>query len=192
MKVIALGASNSKASINKTLASYAANLIHGAEVEVLDLNDYQMPLFSVDTEQDVGQHPLAKRFLDKIASADAIIISYAEHNGGYTAAYKNVFDWASRIDAKVFQGKPALWLATSPGPGGAKSVLSSAVNSAPFFNAQLVGSMSVPSFYENFSTDQNRVVNSDIQSELEDLTGRLQEMLAATRVSEAAETAECA
>ena len=41
MKIIAFGASSSKKSINKTLATYVASLVKGAKVEVLDLNDYE-------------------------------------------------------------------------------------------------------------------------------------------------------
>jgi len=44
-KIIAFGASSSKTSINKKLATYAAHLFEGATVEVLDLNDYEMPIF---------------------------------------------------------------------------------------------------------------------------------------------------
>ena len=54
MKVIAFAASNSQNSINKRLASYAAGLIQGAEVEVLDLNDYELPLFSEDKEKELA------------------------------------------------------------------------------------------------------------------------------------------
>lgn len=54
MKVIAFAASSSKESINKQLVTYAANLIENAEVEVLDLNDYELPLFSVDKEKRIG------------------------------------------------------------------------------------------------------------------------------------------
>lgn len=46
MKIIAFGASTSSTSINKTLATYAANLVEGADVQVLDLNRYDVPLFS--------------------------------------------------------------------------------------------------------------------------------------------------
>lgn len=173
MKVLALGASNSKTSINKTLASYAAALLDDVGVEILDINDYAMPLFGVDIEAEIGQHPLAEKFLGKIAAADAIIISFAEHNGSYTAAYKNLFDWASRIDRKVFQGKPALWLATSPGSGGARNLLSLAVNSAPHFGAELVGSLSVPSFYDSFNTEAGKLVNPELQMKLEGLLDRL-------------------
>ena len=56
MKIIAFGASPSKNSINKKLATYAATLFENAEVEVLDLNDFQMPIFTVDIEPAIGQH----------------------------------------------------------------------------------------------------------------------------------------
>ena len=54
MKIIAFGGSPSKNSINKKLATYAANLFENAEVEVLDLNDFQMPIFTVDIEKEIG------------------------------------------------------------------------------------------------------------------------------------------
>ena len=47
MKIIAFGGSPSKNSINKKLATYAASLFENAEVEVLTLNDFEMPLFTV-------------------------------------------------------------------------------------------------------------------------------------------------
>jgi NAD(P)H-dependent FMN reductase len=46
MKIIAFGASSSKDSINKQLAAYAAGLFENASVEILDLNDYEMPFFN--------------------------------------------------------------------------------------------------------------------------------------------------
>lgn len=173
MKVLALAASSSRQSINKTLVTYVANMVPGADVEVIDINDYEMPLFSQDREQELGQPELAKAFFNKIGQADAIIIAYAEHNGSYTAAYKNLFDWTSRIDMKVFQGKPALWLATSPGPGGAKTVLAAATGSAPHFKADLKGSISVPSFYDNFDMEKNVIRNPAIQAELQQAANAL-------------------
>ena len=96
MKIIAFAASSSRQSINKQLVSYAASLVENAQVEVLDINDYEMPLYSADREAELGKPQLAQDFLDKIATADALVIGFAEHNGSYTAAYKNLFDWSSR------------------------------------------------------------------------------------------------
>jgi chromate reductase len=115
-KIIAFGASSSKTSINKQLATYTANQFENTLIEVLDLNNYEMPIFSTDKEAQIGIPQLAQDFYDKLGTADLIIISFAEHNGAYTAAFKNIFDWISRINGKTFQEKPTLLLATSPGP----------------------------------------------------------------------------
>ena len=119
MNVIAFAASSSSKSINKKLVTYASTLLTNASVEVIDLNDYELPLFSEDKENEIGKPELAKLFLKKIKDCDALIISFAEHNGTYSVAYKNLFDWCSRINPKVYQGKPMILLSTSPGPGGA-------------------------------------------------------------------------
>jgi len=166
MKVTAFGASTSKNSINKTLATYAANLVEGAEINILDLNNFENPIFSEDTETKIGKSETAQNFINEIASSDLVIISFAEHNGTYTAAYKNLFDWASRIEQKFFQDKPMIFLSTSPGPGGAKGVLNTAVTSAPFFGANLKANLSVPSFYDNFDQEKNELTNETIKSEL--------------------------
>lgn len=177
MKILAFGASNSKQSINRQLADYAANLVAGAEVELLDLNDYEMPLFSIERELALGQPDLALAFRQKIAEADALVISFAEHNGSYSVAYKNLFDWTSRIDVKVFQGKPVVYLSTSPGGRGGASVLATAIKSAPHFGAELVASMSVPSFFDHFDVDTKRPSNQETELQLKELMERLQKVL---------------
>lgn len=166
MKIVAFGATNSKQSINKALAAYASSLVEGAKTELLDLNDYEIPMFSEDKEAELGQPKLAQNFLAKLGSADAIVVSFAEHNGTYTVAYKNLFDWASRINREVFQNKPVIFLATSPGPGGATSVLQAANQSAPFFGAQVKGSLSIPSFYDNFDMTTQALSDQGLKQQL--------------------------
>ena len=162
MKLIAFAASSSTKSINKKLVTYAAGLLDSCDVEVLDLNDYELPLFSEDKEVELGQPELSKAFLSKIESADALIISFAEHNGFYTVAYKNLFDWCSRINSKVYQNKPMVLLSTSPGAGGAASVLNAAINSMPHFGGMVKASFSLPKFYENFDSRNNRILNNEL------------------------------
>ena len=150
VKIIAFGASSSKNSINKQLATFAAKQFKNASIEILDLNDYEMPIFSVDKEKENGIYELAQNFYDKIGTSDFIIISLAEHNGAYSAAFKNILDWSSRINSKTFQEKPMLLLATSPGARGGNTVLEIAKNRFPFQGAIVKGSFSLPNFYENF------------------------------------------
>ena len=166
LKILAFAATNSRDSINKALISYAARLLADEEVEIIDINQYEMPLYSVDREREIGIPEQARRFYEKIGDADALLISFAEHNGFYTAAYKNLFDWTSRLDRKVYQDKPAVLLATSPGPGGASRVLRAAKESAPFFGMDVQADLSIPRFYENFDMDYDLVNNSEIQEQL--------------------------
>lgn len=173
MKVVAFAASSSKQSINKQLVTYAASLVENAEVEVLDLNDYELPLFSVDIEKDLGQPALAQAFLDKLGSADALVISLAEHNGNYSAAWKNLFDWCTRIEQKIFQKKPTVLLSTSPGERGGATVMEIALNSMPRFAAEIKGSMSLPSFYDNFDTDNGKVIHAEFDKQLHETMNRL-------------------
>ncbi len=61
-KILAFGASNSKTSINKQLATYASSLLKNTEVEVLDLNDFDVPTYSVDLEGKSGIPDNAQQF----------------------------------------------------------------------------------------------------------------------------------
>ncbi|MFA1576163.1 NADPH-dependent FMN reductase [Vibrio cyclitrophicus] len=173
MKVIAFGASTSSTSINKALATYAANLIEGAEVKVLNINDYNVPMFSEDTEKEIGQAEGVQAFLRDLAEADVFVISFAEHNGHYPAAYKNLFDWATRIERSVFGDRPAVYLATSPGPGGAQTVLGAATGSAPFFGGNVKASLSVPSFYDNFDFESGSISNEEIAQQIKEAVAKL-------------------
>ena len=166
MKLLGFAASNSTTSINKKLVTYAASLIDNAEVEILDLNNYELPLFSADKEKELGEASLAKDFLNKIKGCDALIISFAEHNTSYTAAYKNIFDWSSRIDQNVFQNKPIVMLSTSPGSRGGATVLTTAVNSAPYFAGDVKAHLSIPKFYDNFDPDIHKLIDIKLEQEL--------------------------
>ncbi len=173
MKILAFAATSSKKSINKQLATYAVSLLKDVQSEILDLNDYELPLFSEDKEKEIGQPSLAKEFLDKITNSDGVIISFAEHNGSYSTAYKNLFDWCSRINPKVFQDKPLILLSTSPGQRGGASVLELATKSAPFFSGKVKETLSIPNFYENFDQDLNIIKNEEIRSNLIDAVNKL-------------------
>lgn len=166
-KILAFAGSSSRHSINKQLAVYAAGLFEEATVEILDLNDYDMPVYSVDREREQGIHPLAHLFYEKIGAADALVLSLAEHNGAYSSAFKNLLDWASRINNKTFQQKPMLLMATSPGSRGGATVLEIALKRFPYQGADIRGSFSLPSFQENFK--DGRIVDATLDATLKSI-----------------------
>ncbi len=167
-KIIAFGASNSQNSINKKLAIYAANQFENVAIEILDLNDFEMPIYSIDKEKLIGIPEQAKNFTDKIGYADLLIISFAEHNGAYTSAFKNIFDWASRVVNKTFQDKPTLLMSTSTGPRGGATVLEIAKNRFPFQGANVQGSFILPNFNENFDSEIG-IIDENLKQKLIDI-----------------------
>ena len=163
-KIIAFAGSNSSTSINKQLATYAASLVEGAEVKVLDLNDFELPLYGMDYELAHGIPDNAKTFLNLIKSSDGIVLSLAEHNGVYATVFKNLFDWMSRIDGKLWSDKPMLLMATSPGGRGGATVLEIAQGRFGYMGGNIVGSFSLPSFGDNFS--EGKITNEELNNQL--------------------------
>ncbi len=150
-KIVALGASSSRQSFNKKLATWAAHQIADADITILDLNDYEMPIFSIDRERENGIPDLAVQFKEELKKSDGIIISFAEHNGAYSTAFKNIMDWISRIEKDAWANKPMFLLATSPGARGGATVLDIAVNKFKFMNQNTIVHFSLPSFNDHFS-----------------------------------------
>jgi len=166
-RVVAFAASSSRQSINKKLVTYASGLLIDAQVEILDLNDFELPLFSVDRESELGQPELALAFLQKINDCDGVIVSFAEHNGAYSAAYKNLYDWISRIQPKVYQDKPMVLLSTSPGGRGGQSVMELASSQIPRFGGLIKASVSLPSFMDNFDSEAGGISNPELAAQVE-------------------------
>lgn len=162
-KVIAFGTSNSSTSINKKFAQWAAEQITGIELQVIDLNDYEMPLYNPDLERESGFPNTTLELKKTLDSAEAFVISLAEYNGNYTPVFKNAQDWISRIDKNIWNNKPVLLLSSSPGRLGGASALSIAQNSFPRMGANIIASFSLPEFNKNFEEGKG-IVDPDIAS----------------------------
>lgn len=171
MNIIAFAASSSRESINKQLVTHAAQHYQSkvdsdTQIEILDLNDFEMPIYSIDRETLAGIPDAAHVFFQKITDADALIISYAEHNGIYTAAFKNIFDWASRIQRKVFQDTPMVIMSASVSKNGGANVLKVAIDSAPHFGANVVASFSVGPFSDVFDSSEGCLSDPELVQSL--------------------------
>ena len=161
-KIVVFGASSSSKSINKKLSIYAAGQFKDHEIIVLDLNDYEMPIYSEDKEIKIGIPNEAHNFYSTLKDSDGIIISFAEHNGSYSVAFKNIFDWISRIEKVVWYNKPMWLLATSTGGGGAQHVLATAQSRMSRGNPHNIPTFSLPEFNKNFDPDEG-IKNKELQ-----------------------------
>ena len=66
MKILAFAGSNSKNSINKELLNYTVNQLNDAEIDLVDINDFEMPIYSIDRQLENGFPKLAEDFYQKI------------------------------------------------------------------------------------------------------------------------------
>lgn len=124
-KILALAGSTRKDSYNKRLVRIAAGgaKAAGAEISVIDLRDFALPIFDEDLERDQGTPEGAKRLKGLMVEHDGFLISSPEYNSSISAVLKNAIDWASRPvpgepPLVAFRGKAATILSASPGALG--------------------------------------------------------------------------
>jgi len=130
-KILAFSGSLRAGSFNQKLVRIAAEAAReaGAEVTVITLSDYPMPLFDQDLEDESGKPEKAAELKQLFLEHDALLIASPEYNSMITAALKNAIDWVSRADSEdekplhAIAEKTAAILSASPGGyGGARSL----------------------------------------------------------------------
>lgn len=174
MKILAIAGSNSDTSINKQLVTYTASLFEHAEIETVDMNDFEMPLYKHQREVESGVPQQAVDLASKIDGAHVLLVALSEHNGTYSAAFKNVFDWTSRIKNRaVWNEVPMLLMATAPGGRGGLGVLEAAEKRFPLHGGNIVGTFSLPFFNDNFDKENQKISNEEKDNELKELVQKI-------------------
>jgi NAD(P)H-dependent FMN reductase len=164
--IIAFGASNNPHSINKKFASFAANQLKDVEVSVLDLIDFELPVYSPSIEKDSGIPMQAQDFAHHIQKCDGIVISLAEYNGLYTSAFKNLWDWMSRLGTpQIWHQKPLFLLGTSPSKRESSYVMKVSQDLFPLFGAKIIASFHLPSF-NHFFRDES-IIEPEMKAQFE-------------------------
>lgn len=122
-KILVFGGSLRRDSFNQKLAAIAAEGAReaGAEVTLIALRDFPMPVFDQDLEDASGKPEAAARLKAIFREHDGLIIASPEYNSSITAALKNAIDWVSRADSddepmlSALSGKIAVLCSASPG-----------------------------------------------------------------------------
>ena len=126
IKILAFSGSSRCDSLNQKLLDRAVLGAReaGAEVTPIRLSDFALPIYDADWEAEHGLPESAQKLKALLAGHPGLLIATPEHNGGYTALFKNALDWMSRPNGFP-SGKVAALISASPGLlGGMKSQLS--------------------------------------------------------------------
>ncbi len=123
-RILAFAGSTRQDSFNKKLIQIAAAGARkaGAEVTVIDLRDFPLPVFDQDLEaREFPEN--AKKLKSLFLAHQGLLLSCPEYNSSMTPVLKNTIDWVSRPlpgekSLACFAGKTAGLVSASPGALG--------------------------------------------------------------------------
>jgi chromate reductase len=120
-RLLAVAGSMRSGSFNRKLLRIGVQAAEkeGAEVDLVDLRELNLPLYDGDLEAREGLPEGAVRFKERIGRADGLLIASPEYNTSVPGTFKNAIDWASRGPDDVFENKIAALMGASPGGFGA-------------------------------------------------------------------------
>ncbi|MCB1888181.1 MAG: NAD(P)H-dependent oxidoreductase [Rhodocyclaceae bacterium] len=132
-RILVMAGSSRNGSLARRLAaaSVAPLEARGASVDLIELADYPMPLYNGDLEAESGLPEAAVSLQGRLYESQGLLVVSPEYNGSITPLLKNTLDWCSRPNpddaersgGKVYAGRAAAAMATSPGPMGGVRVL---------------------------------------------------------------------
>ena len=125
-RILVFGGSLRRDSYNQKLAVLAAQGAReaGAEVTLIALRDFPLPVFDQDLEAASGMPETAKRLKQLFREHHGLLIASPEYNSSISGALKNAIDWVSRTESDdepplvAYSGKSAVLCAASPGALG--------------------------------------------------------------------------
>lgn len=167
-KILAFAGSNSSRSVNRMLVERAAARVTEYPVTLIDLREFDAPIFSEDLEQSDGVPDRIMKLKELFTEHDAFMIASPEHNGMMPAFFKNIMDWLSRTEGKIFQDKPVLLMSASPGPRGGQTNLMNMKALLPWWGASAVfADVHLGSFYQAFDVGSGTLNDPEEDKRLE-------------------------
>ncbi len=187
-KILALAGSLREQSLSKRILKTAIRGAEraGAEITLVDLRDYPMPLYNPDDHDRDGFDENALKFQGLLTEHDGFLIASPEYNGSLPAALKNAIDWGSRQSdlyerSKVFAGKFAAMMSASPGSLGGVRSLAHLRGVLTSVNVNVLPREVAVTFAEDrFAGESEEMTDEKMKKTLEDLGAALVEMLKKT------------
>ena len=132
-RIVVMAGSRRREALSRRVAAACVRALDaaGAEVELVELDDYPAPLYDGDLEAASGLPEAIVRLQRVLHASDGVLVVNPEYNGSLTPLLKNTLDWCSRPNpadpersgGKVYAGRAAAVVGSSPGALGGMRVL---------------------------------------------------------------------
>jgi len=184
-RILAVAGSYRENSYNKRALAIAANgaRVAGAEVTVIDLRDFPLPIYDSDMQDGGAFDEHALRLQDIMNDHDGFLIASPEYNGSIPGGFKNAIDWASRANDKYkmygpIKGKTAALIAASPGQFGGLRCLAHLRGVFTIMGVNVLpNEIAVPFVSQKFDGDSGEMTDEKTRGLLENLGATLTNVL---------------
>lgn len=165
--LIAFSGSLRKDSFNtKVLQALPSLAPAGTNIALFDIS--QLPMYNQDLDADTVPEIVAA-LRTAVAEADGVIIASPEYNHSYSAATKNLIDWASRPFMKgPIIGKKSMVIAVSPGPGGAVHAAQATAEVLTLLGGTVVAQVTAPAIHEKLNSETLQFSDDALAAQLRD------------------------
>lgn len=176
-QVAVLIGSASQTSFNHLAVKYLQKVAPASlQLNIVEIGD--LPLY--DRDLDAQDVPAYNRVREAVKSADAVIWVSPEHNGSYSAMFKNAVDVATRGEGgSVWVGKPT-GLVSANASGSPKVIdAMTALATAPYVNVQLAPvSASIGGIFGGAFDDNGELVNDEAKNTLQNFINAFDQFVA--------------
>lgn len=119
-QILVTSGSTRRASVHSAIARAVDDELgrRGRSHLLVDLAEFEMPLYHGDHEAERGVPDAARRLADLLQSSGGLLVATPEYNGAVTPLLKNTVDWVTRVDIGVLRDTFIGLIAASPGRGG--------------------------------------------------------------------------
>lgn len=171
MKLLLLAASFRKDSVNKKMIRLAEKMVKelGHQVDHAEFNEFQMPLYNADIQNNEGFPPTVTQFIERMHNADGIILSSPEYNYSIPGTLKNLIDWVSRVQPMPWNQRRILLLSASPSlVGGNRGLWATRVPLETCGSIVYPDMFSLATAYEAFD-DNGQLKDAKLQQRLSEI-----------------------
>lgn len=136
------------------------------DVHIAFFDTTELPMYNGDLDGETVP-PIVAALRAAVAEADGVIFATPEYNHSYSAATKNIVDWASRpMMAGAILGKKSMVISTTPGPGGGVHAISATSELLTLLGGTVVGTASAAKIHEKFSPNSDVIVDDEFARQL--------------------------
>ncbi|MBO9513145.1 MAG: NAD(P)H-dependent oxidoreductase [Variovorax sp.] len=179
-RILAFAGSSRESSLNRRLVRLGAQAARtaGAEVTLIDLGDYPLPIYDGDIEGRDGLPENVGKLKALFHAHDGLLIASPENNASVSALLKNALDWVSRpaggpAGMVKLNGKVAAMMVATPGAlGGLRGLVALRAILQTLGALTLAEQFSLPRADQAFAEDGS-LKDPTIRTALDQLVGKL-------------------